>query len=104
MATTSCAGYSPQITASRIAAGRCCPCDWPQPIRVDRRLSLDQPVQWEEYTFHFGAMNGHTRFAALIGFEADGKRFAHTGDQYFFLDDKGEWASDFARWDDKRPF
>jgi hypothetical protein len=30
-------------------------------------------------------MNGHTRFAALIGFEADGRRFAHTGDQYFFF-------------------
>jgi glyoxylase-like metal-dependent hydrolase (beta-lactamase superfamily II) len=81
----------------------CFPCNWPQPIRVDRRLPLDQPVQWEEYTFRFGAMNGHTRFAALIGFEADGKRFAHTGDQYFFLTDKGEWATDFARWDDKRP-
>lgn len=82
----------------------CFPCDWPQPIRVDRRLPIDRPVQWEEYTFHFGAMNGHTRFAALIGFEADGVRFAHTGDQYFFLTDKGEWANEFKRWDDKRVF
>jgi hypothetical protein len=30
------------------------------------------------------SMSGHTRFSALIGFEADGKRFAHVGDQYFF--------------------
>ncbi len=60
------------------------PCDWPEPIRVDRRLPLDEPFQWEEYTFRLHPMNGHTRFSALIGFEADGKRFAHTGDQYFF--------------------
>ncbi|MBA3948151.1 MAG: MBL fold metallo-hydrolase, partial [Herpetosiphonaceae bacterium] len=80
----------------------CFPCDWPQPIRVDRRLSLDEPVRWEEYTFHFGLMNGHTRFAALIGFEADGRRFAHTGDQYFFLDGTGNWAADLTTWSDKR--
>jgi hypothetical protein len=34
-------------------------------------------------------MSGHTRFAALIGFEADGQRFAHTGDQYFFVNGWG---------------
>jgi glyoxylase-like metal-dependent hydrolase (beta-lactamase superfamily II) len=60
------------------------PCNWPEPLRVDRRLALHEKVQWEEFTFHFAPMSGHTRFAALIGFEADGKRFAHTGDQYFF--------------------
>ena len=38
-------------------------------------------------------MSGHTRFAALIGFEADGKRFAHTGDQYFFTDGVADFAS-----------
>ncbi len=62
----------------------CFPCDWHQPIRNDRKLALDKPFEWEEYTFHLHPMNGHTRFSALIGFEADGKRFAHTGDQYFF--------------------
>jgi hypothetical protein len=37
-------------------------------------------------------MNGHTRFASLIGFEADGMRFAHTGDQYMPVVDKnGEY-------------
>ena len=60
------------------------PCNWPEPISVSRKLALDQPFVWEEYTFHLNPMSGHTRFAALIGFEADGKRFAHTGDQYFF--------------------
>jgi glyoxylase-like metal-dependent hydrolase (beta-lactamase superfamily II) len=62
----------------------CFPCCWPQPSRIDRRLPLDQSFTWEEYSFSLQPMNGHTRFAALIGFEADGKRFAHTGDQYFF--------------------
>lgn len=66
----------------------CFPCCWHIPSTIHRRLALDKPFQWEEYTFHLHPMNGHTRFASLIGFEADGKRFAHTGDQYFF--DQGE--------------
>lgn len=71
----------------------CFPCDWPVPINVTRRLPLHEKVQWEEFTFHFAPMSGHTRFAALIGFEADGRRFAHTGDQYFFQ--KGwDWDKD----------
>jgi hypothetical protein len=37
-------------------------------------------------------MSGHTRFASLIGFEADGKRFAHTGDQYFFVGQDGPYS------------
>lgn len=60
------------------------PCNWPVPCRVTRRLALEQAFEWEGFTFHLGPMSGHTRFSALIGFEADGKRFAHTGDQYFF--------------------
>jgi len=63
------------------------------PIRIDRRLPVDQKVQWEEFTFQFGAMSGHTRFAALIGFEADGKRFAHTGNQYFFVNTIEDFAN-----------
>ena len=69
----------------------CFPCNWPVPIQVNRRLPLDETFTWEEYTFRLHPMSGHTRFASLIGFEADGKRFAHTGDQYFFA--KG-WASE----------
>ena len=62
-------------------------------------------MQWEEFTFHFGRMNGHTRFASLIGFEADGKRFAHTGDQYFFADKNLDWlqGDNLVDWSDKRP-
>ncbi|MBL4702674.1 MAG: DUF4372 domain-containing protein [Phycisphaeraceae bacterium] len=62
----------------------CFPCNWPRPIEVHRRIAMDETVQWEEYNFHFASMTGHTRFASLLGFEADGKRFAHTGDQVFF--------------------
>ena len=70
----------------------CFPCNWPQPARVDRRIRLDEEVEWEEYRFHFAPMSGHTRFASLIGFEADGMRFAHTGDQYFFQGDFKNWS------------
>jgi glyoxylase-like metal-dependent hydrolase (beta-lactamase superfamily II) len=78
----------------------CFPCDWHQPIRVDRRLAVDERVRWEEYEFFFAAMDGHTRFSSLIGFEADGRRFAHTGDQYFFTD----WTpgARYDRFDDKQ--
>ncbi len=71
----------------------CFPCNWPVACRIDRRLPLDQPFVWEEYTFRLHPMSGHTRFAALIGFEADGKRFAHTGDQYFFIPDVNDFET-----------
>jgi glyoxylase-like metal-dependent hydrolase (beta-lactamase superfamily II) len=71
----------------------CFPCDWPVPCRIDRRLPINGTAQWEEYTFRFAPMSGHTRFAGLIGFEADGKRFAHTGDQYFFQKGVGDWQN-----------
>lgn len=79
----------------------CFPCDWPEPIRIDKRIGLDEQVTWEEFTFRFAPMNGHTRFASLIGFEADGKRFAHTGDQYFFQDKEGRWTHEnkVGEWD-----
>ena len=64
------------------------PCNYPVPIRIDKCIRQDEMVQWEEYEFRFAPMNGHTRFSSLIGFEADGVRFAHTGDQYFFQDDQ----------------
>jgi hypothetical protein len=78
----------------------CFPCTWPVPIRVDRRLEVDRAFQWEEYEFHLQPMNGHTRFSALIGFEADGVRFAHTGDQYFF----NPWESDMTSFKDLARF
>ncbi len=63
-------------------AGHRFPCTWPQPIRVDRALPLDEPLEWEGIRFHFAPMSGHTRFSALIGFEVDGIRYLHAGDQY----------------------
>jgi glyoxylase-like metal-dependent hydrolase (beta-lactamase superfamily II) len=80
--------------------GSAFPCTWPEPIRVDRRLGFDHTVRWEEYEFRLAPMHGHTRFSALIGFEADGKRFAHTGDQYFFYGAHGSMdmsGMDFAK-------
>ncbi|MCW3100422.1 MAG: fold metallo-hydrolase [Chthonomonadaceae bacterium] len=71
----------------------CFPCCWPVAARIDRRLPLDTEFTWEEYTFRLHPMSGHTRFAALIGFEADGKRFAHTGDQYFFTNGVEDFAT-----------
>lgn len=65
------------------------PCTWPEPVRVDRVLALGEPFEFDGIRFQLGPrFSGHTRFAALIGFDVDGKRFAHTGDQYFFQ----EWA------------
>jgi glyoxylase-like metal-dependent hydrolase (beta-lactamase superfamily II) len=58
------------------------PCTWPQPIRVDRTLALEEPLDWDGIRFHFAPMSGHTRFSALIGWEVDGIRYLHAGDQY----------------------
>jgi glyoxylase-like metal-dependent hydrolase (beta-lactamase superfamily II) len=68
------------------------PCNSPTPIRIDRKIGLDETVEWEEFRFSFAPMSGHTRFSALIGFEADGLRYAHTGDQYFFFDNSRPFA------------
>src|SRR4051794_11952431 len=64
------------------------PCTWPEPMRVDRTLALDQPLEWDGIRFRFGPMSGHTRFSALIGWEVDGVRYVHAGDQYGPIDDR----------------
>lgn len=64
------------------------PCTWPQPIRVDRELSLEEGFAWEGIRFALAPMSGHTRFSALIGWEVDGLRFVHAGDQYVPVDDR----------------
>ena len=61
------------------------PCDNPIPTRVDRRLRDGESVTWEGIDFRLEASSGHTRFQNLIGFEIDGLRYAHTGDQYGFI-------------------
>ena len=58
------------------------PCLWYDPIPVDRRLSLEQPIQWEEYTLTLHPLPGHTRYAVAVEFEVDGLRVLATGDQY----------------------
>lgn len=57
------------------------PCLWYDPIPVDRRLPLGQPIQWEEYTLTLYPLSGHTYYAVAIGFEVDGKKVLATGDQ-----------------------
>lgn len=63
------------------------PCLWYDPIPVDRRLSLETPIRWEEYELILHPMSGHTRYAVAIEFVADGQKFLCTGDQY--ADDDG---------------
>jgi glyoxylase-like metal-dependent hydrolase (beta-lactamase superfamily II) len=77
------------------------PCTWPVPVRVDRRLREGEPAVWEGIELHVAPMSGHTRFSAAIGFEADGVRYAHIGDQYgtirYFLTngaEHGDWEND----------
>jgi glyoxylase-like metal-dependent hydrolase (beta-lactamase superfamily II) len=57
------------------------PCLWYDPIRVDRRLPLGEPVRWREYELTAHPLPGHTLYAAAIAFEVDGRRVLATGDQ-----------------------
>ncbi|MBC7810262.1 MAG: MBL fold metallo-hydrolase [Burkholderiales bacterium] len=58
------------------------PCIWYDPIHVDRKLPLETPIHWEEYTFTLYHLPGHTYYAVAIAFEVDGKRVIAGGDQY----------------------
>jgi glyoxylase-like metal-dependent hydrolase (beta-lactamase superfamily II) len=57
------------------------PCLWFDPVPADRVLPLGEPVAWREYELTAYALAGHTRYAAAIAFEVDGKRVLATGDQ-----------------------
>lgn len=83
------------------------PCDNPYPVRVDRAVTDQETATWGSVDFRFRAASGHTRFEALIGFEVDGVRYAHAGDQYGFItrasfeshesrDPAGDWISDWT--------
>ena len=61
------------------------PCTWPERMDVEPQ-SLEKPIEWEGISFTLYPMTGHTRWSTLVVFEADGLRFAATGDQYFFHD------------------
>ena len=58
------------------------PCLWYDPIPVDRRLPLGEPISWEEYTLTLHPLPGHTRYAVAVEFEVDGLHVLATGDQY----------------------
>jgi glyoxylase-like metal-dependent hydrolase (beta-lactamase superfamily II) len=72
------------------------PCLWPTPTRIDRRLRAEEEAVWEGITFRASPISGHTRFSGAIAFEADGVRFAHTGDQYQLLASFNSSARDQA--------
>jgi glyoxylase-like metal-dependent hydrolase (beta-lactamase superfamily II) len=57
------------------------PCLWFDPIRVDRALALDASFRWHEYEIGVHALPGHTRYAAAIAVDVDGKRVLFTGDE-----------------------
>src|SRR4051794_19306379 len=57
------------------------PCLWWEPVPVDRRLPLGEPVPWHEYELTAHALPGHTLFAAAFAFEVDGRRVLAIGDQ-----------------------
>ncbi len=66
------------------------PCLWYDPIPVDQRIPLEQPIPWEEYSITLYPLPGHTRYAVAIAFEVDGYRVLVTGDQYQG-DDGAKW-------------
>ncbi len=57
------------------------PCIWYDPIKVDRKLPLNQSITWEEYEFTLHEQPGHTLYAVAINFRADNKHFLAIGDQ-----------------------
>jgi len=57
-------------------------CLWYDPVPVDRVLGEGEPVAWRGYTLRAYAQPGHTRYAACILFEVDGRRALAIGDQF----------------------
>ncbi|MDX6450720.1 MAG: hypothetical protein QOH16_769 [Gaiellaceae bacterium] len=57
------------------------PCLWFDPIPVDRVLPFGAAISWHEHELTVYPLPGHTRYAAAIAFEVDGKRALATGDQ-----------------------
>jgi len=57
------------------------PCLWFDAVPVDRVLPFSTPIAWHEYALTVHPLPGHTRYAAAIEFEADGRRILATGDQ-----------------------
>jgi glyoxylase-like metal-dependent hydrolase (beta-lactamase superfamily II) len=57
------------------------PCLWFEPVPVDRVLQLGEAIEWHEHVITAHPLPGHTRYAAALEFEADGRRVLATGDQ-----------------------
>ena len=58
------------------------PCLWFDPIHADRELPLGERIEWREWAFTLYALPGHTRFAAAILVEVDGRRALLVGDAF----------------------
>ena len=57
------------------------PCQWYDPIPVDRVLPLGETFRWHEYEITVHELPGHTLYAAAFEVEVDGVRVLVTGDQ-----------------------
>ena len=57
------------------------PCQWYDPVVVDRVLPLGEAFRWQEYTITAHDQPGHTLYAAAYSLEVDGVRAVFTGDQ-----------------------
>jgi glyoxylase-like metal-dependent hydrolase (beta-lactamase superfamily II) len=57
------------------------PCQWYDPIPVDRVLPLGESFRWHEYEITVHELPGHTLYAAAFEVEVDGVRVLVTGDQ-----------------------
>ena len=57
------------------------PCQWFDPVPVDRVLPLGESFRWHEYTIGVHDLPGHTRYAAAYSVLVDGVTVLFTGDQ-----------------------
>lgn len=70
---------------------RCCL--WHEPIPLARKLPCGETCHWENIPITLYPVAGHTRFAALICFEVDGRRVVQPGDQVALDDGDGSFFS-----------
>lgn len=56
------------------------PCLWPGPVRISRRLSEGETIEWNGTRLEARRAPGHTWYAAAFLGEIDGRRVAVTGD------------------------
>jgi glyoxylase-like metal-dependent hydrolase (beta-lactamase superfamily II) len=66
------------------------PCQWYEPIIVDRSIPVGETVTWNEYQITVHEQPGHTLFAAAFEVEVDGVKVIFTGDQQEGLGLPGE--------------